>query len=69
MLNRPKENSAGVPAAWHVAVKRSQHLPWNAVYSRVSGDLPLTDVPQFTDFGGTARSVVRFRLQVTAAGA
>jgi putative heme-binding domain-containing protein len=43
---------------------------WSPAYSKVSGDLPLTDLPKFTVWVDTAQqSVVRFQLDVTTAGA
>src|SRR5262249_35475929 len=43
---------------------------WAPVYSKVSGDLPLAELPKFTVWSGTAaQSVIRFQLDVTTAGA
>jgi putative heme-binding domain-containing protein len=43
---------------------------WSPVYSRVSGDLPLGELPKMVVWNDTAPlAVVRFQLDVTAAGA
>lgn len=43
---------------------------WSGVYSKVSGDLPLAELPRFTVWNDTApQSVIRFQLDVTTAGA
>jgi putative heme-binding domain-containing protein len=43
---------------------------WSPVYSKVSGDLPLAELPKFTVWADTApQSVIRFQLDVTTAGA
>ena len=43
---------------------------WSPTYSKVSGDLPLADLPKFTVWNDTApQSVIRFQLDVTTAGA
>jgi putative heme-binding domain-containing protein len=42
---------------------------WSPVYSRVSGALPLADLPRFSVWANTAaQSVVRFQLDVTTPG-
>jgi putative heme-binding domain-containing protein len=42
---------------------------WSSAYSKVSGDLPLTELPKFTVWNDTApQSVIRFQLDVTTAG-
>jgi putative heme-binding domain-containing protein len=43
-------------------------LAWEPVYSLVSGDLPLDDVPTFKNREGMATSVVRFHIDVSTAG-
>jgi putative heme-binding domain-containing protein len=43
---------------------------WSGAYSKVSGDLPLAELPKFTVWADTAQqSVIRFQLDVTTAGA
>ncbi len=42
---------------------------WQSAYSKVSGELPLADLPKFVIWNNTAElSVVRFHLDVTTAG-
>ena len=43
---------------------------WSSAYTKVSGDLPVNDVPKFVVWNGSEpQSVVRFTLDVTAPGA
>jgi putative heme-binding domain-containing protein len=43
---------------------------WSPVYSKVSGDLPLAELPKFTVWAdNAAQSMIRFQLDVTTAGA
>ncbi|WP_227254622.1 PVC-type heme-binding CxxCH protein [Frigoriglobus tundricola] len=52
------------------AAESDAPFTWSPAYSRVSGNLPLADLPKFTVWVDTAQqSVVRFQLDVTTAGA
>jgi putative heme-binding domain-containing protein len=52
------------------AAEADNPFAWSPSYGKVSGDLPLADLPKFTVWADTAaQSVVRFQLDVTAAGA
>ncbi|MFM8273419.1 MAG: PVC-type heme-binding CxxCH protein [Gemmata sp.] len=52
------------------AAEDGSAFAWSGTYAKVSGDLPLADLPKFTVWNDTApQSVVRFQLDVTAAGA
>ncbi|HEV3384276.1 MAG TPA: PVC-type heme-binding CxxCH protein [Gemmata sp.] len=42
---------------------------WSSVYTRVGGELPLSELPKFSVWSGTAdQTVLRFQLDVTTAG-
>jgi putative heme-binding domain-containing protein len=52
------------------AAEPDNPFAWGSAYSKVSGDLPLAELPKFTVWTDTApQSVVRFQLDVTTAGA
>jgi putative heme-binding domain-containing protein len=52
------------------AAEPGAQFSWLPVYSRVSGDLPLAELPKFSVWSNTAeQSVVRFQLDVTTPGA
>ncbi len=52
------------------AVEADNPFPWSPVYTRVSGDLTLADLPRIVVWRDTEPvSVARFNLDVTAAGA
>lgn len=52
------------------AAEADNPFAWLSAYSKVSGDLPLSELPKFTVWNDTAaQSVVRFQLDVTTAGA
>lgn len=52
------------------AAEADNPFAWLSSYSKVSGDLPLSELPKFTVWNDTAaQSVVRFQLDVTTAGA
>jgi hypothetical protein len=52
------------------AAEPDNPFTWSPAYSKVSGDLPLSELPKFTVWNDTAaQSVVRFQLDVTTAGA
>src|SRR5262245_36487853 len=52
------------------AAEPDNPFAWSPAYSKVSGDLPLAELPKFTVWQDTAaQSVVRFQLDVTTAGA
>lgn len=52
------------------AAEPDNPFTWSPAYGKVSADLPLADLPKFTVWNDTAaQSVVRFQLDVTAAGA
>lgn len=52
------------------AAEADNPFAWLSAYSKVSGDLPLNELPKFTVWNDTAaQSVVRFQLDVTTAGA
>ena len=50
------------------AAQRPDALPWSDVYSRVSGDLPLADLPRIGYFGGQKYVVLQSPLVRDAAG-
>ncbi|MBN9118457.1 MAG: c-type cytochrome [Planctomycetes bacterium] len=52
------------------AAELDNPFTWAPAYSKVSGDLPLAELPKFTVWADTApQSVIRFQLDVTTAGA
>jgi putative heme-binding domain-containing protein len=52
------------------AAEPDNPFTWSPAYSKVSGDLPLAELPKFTVWTDTAQqSAIRFQLDVTAAGA
>jgi putative heme-binding domain-containing protein len=52
------------------AAEPENSFAWSPVYSLVSGDLPLDELPKFTVWQDTAaQTVLRFQLDVTTAGA
>jgi putative heme-binding domain-containing protein len=52
------------------AAEADNPFAWSPAYAKVSGDLPLNELPKFTVWNDTApQSVVRFQLDVTTAGA
>lgn len=52
------------------AAEPDNSFTWSGAYAKVSGDLPLAELPKFTVWNDTApQSVIRFQLDVTAAGA
>ncbi|HEY1191557.1 MAG TPA: PVC-type heme-binding CxxCH protein [Gemmata sp.] len=52
------------------AAEPDSAFTWSGAYSKVSGDLPLAELPKFTVWNDTApQSVLRFQLDVTTAGA
>lgn len=52
------------------AVEKPSDFPWVPSYAKVSGDLPLADVPSFVVWNGSdPMSVVRFELKATVGGA
>ena len=58
-----------VPAV-SAAAEANSEFTWSGVYSKVSGDLPIAELPKFSVWADTApQSVVRFQLDVTTAGA
>ncbi len=51
------------------AVEKPNDFPWVASYSKVSGDLPLAEIPRFVVWNGSEPlSVVRFHLTATVGG-
>ena len=51
------------------AAEADNPFAWGSAYGKVSGDLPLADLPKFTVWNDTAaQSVLRFQLDVTTAG-
>lgn len=51
------------------AAEADNPFTWSPAYAKVSGDLPLAELPKFTVWNDTApQSVVRFQLDVTTAG-
>jgi putative heme-binding domain-containing protein len=51
------------------AAEGDNPFAWSSTYGKVSGDLPLAELPKFTVWNDTApQSVIRFQLDVTAAG-
>ena len=50
------------------AVRQAETLEWSPRYSRVSGELPLADVPKLQYRPNRALSFVRFELRVSTAG-
>lgn len=52
------------------ATEADNPFTWSAAYSKVSGDLPLTELPKYSVWNDTAAlTVLRFQLDVTTAGA
>ena len=52
------------------AAEADNPFVWSPAYTKVSGDLPLAELPKFTVWTDTApQSVIRFQLDVTTAGA
>ncbi|MBX3401360.1 MAG: c-type cytochrome [Gemmataceae bacterium] len=51
------------------AVEKPNDFPWIASYAKVSGDLPLAEIPRFVVWNGSdPLSVVRFQLNATVGG-
>ena len=51
------------------AVEKPNDFPWVASYAKVSGDLPLAEIPRFVVWNGSEPlSVVRFQLTATVGG-
>src|SRR5213078_3710063 len=52
------------------AAEPTNPFTWSPTYSKVSGDLPLAELPKFSVWANTADlTVLRFQLDVTTAGA
>ena len=51
------------------AIEKPNDFPWVASYSKVSGELPLDEIPKFVVWNGSdPMSVVRFQLSATVGG-